>query len=194
MIILNGHCLTLKDIGKIATGKHKLKIAAENKEKIIKAEKVVKKISEADEAVYGINTGFGHLSTFKINKKELSNLQTNLLKSHACGVGKILPKETVRVMMALRVNAIIQGYSGISLETVLKMVELYNNDVIPVVYEKESLGASGDLAMLSHMSLPLLGLGEVIYKDKIEKSLAVLKIKNIKPLNYFKTKRGFKFN
>lgn len=190
MIILNGHSLTLEDLWKIAKGKHKLRIAEENKTKIIKAERVVKKIAESDEAVYGINTGFGHLSTIKINKDELSDLQINLLKSHACGVGDILPKETVRVMMALRINAIIQGYSGISLEAVIKMIELYNNDIIPVVYEKGSLGASGDLAMLSHMSLPLLGLGEVIYKDKIMKSIDALNLTKIKALKYLKPKEG----
>lgn len=190
MIILNGYSLTLADLWEIAKGKKKLAVAEENKEKIIKAENVVKKISESDQAVYGINTGFGHLSTIKINKEDLNDLQINLLKSHACGVGDILPKETVRVMMALRINAIIQGYSGISLETVLKMVELYNSDVIPVVYEKGSLGASGDLALLSHMSLPLLGLGEVIYQDKIMNTAEVLKLLNIKPLSHLKPKEG----
>lgn len=190
MIILDGHSLTLEDLGIIAKGKDKLAIHENNIEKILKAEEFVKKIAEGDEAVYGINTGFGHLSSVKINKEELNDLQKNLLISHACGVGEILPKETVRVMMALRINAIIQGFSGISLETVFKMVELYNNDLIPVVYEKGSLGASGDLALLSHMSLPLLGLGEVIYQDKIIKSSEALKLANIKPLKHLKPKEG----
>ena len=190
MIVLDGHSLTLDDLGIIAKGKDKIEINKENKTKIIKASDFVKKIAEGDEAVYGINTGFGHLSSVKINKEELSDLQKNLLISHACGVGNILPKETVRVMMALRINAIIQGFSGISLETVLKMVELYNNDLIPVVYEKGSLGASGDLALLSHMSLPLLGLGEVIYKDKIMKSADALKLANVEPLKNLKPKEG----
>ena len=190
MIVLDGASLTLDDLGKIAKGEEKIEISEINKTKIIKAENYVKKIAEGDVAVYGINTGFGHLSSVKIDKTELSDLQKNLLISHACGVGDILPKETVRVMMVLRINAIIQGFSGISLETVLKMVELYNNDVIPVVYEKGSLGASGDLALLSHMSLPLLGLGEVIYNNKIMASSEALKLANIKPLKMLKPKEG----
>ena len=190
MIILDGHSLTLKDLEKIAKGKDKIVIHEDNIEKILKAEMVVKRLSEGDEAVYGINTGFGHLASVKINKDELSDLQKNLLISHACGVGDVLPKETVRVMIALRINAIIQGFSGISLATVLKLVELYNNDLIPVVYEKGSLGASGDLALLSHMSLPLLGLGEVIYQDQIMASSEAFKKLGIKPLETLKPKEG----
>lgn len=190
MIILDGISLTLTDIEKIAKGKEIIQIKEENKLKIKASEAVVKKIAEGEEAVYGINTGFGHLSHVKINKADLFDLQKNLLTSHACGVGNTLPKETVRVMMALRINALIQGYSGISLETILKMLEYLNEDIIPVVYEKGSLGASGDLALLSHMSLPLLGLGDVIYKGKMLPTKEALTKAKIAPLEYLKPKEG----
>jgi len=190
MLILNGETLNLIDLKAIAEGSVKIKISADNIKKITTSQENIATMVKKDNPVYGVNTGFGHLANVKIPKEQLSLLQENLLKSHACGVGKPLPKEVVRVMMALRINALIQGYSGISLTTINKLLEYLNYDFIPLVYEKGSLGASGDLALLSHMSLPLIGLGEVIYKNEILKTKDGLKKANLKALDSLKPKEG----
>ena len=190
MIVLNGEDLTLLDLKRIARNGEEVSINPKNIEKVNNAEEIVKKLANGDDAVYGINTGFGHLANVKIDKKSLSELQANLLMSHACGVGDPLPKETVRAMIALRINALIQGYSGLREKTVLKLLEYLNKDFIPVVYEKGSLGASGDLALLSHMSLPLIGLGEVEYQGIRYQTKDALQIAKIEPLSDLKAKEG----
>ena len=190
MIILNGNQLTLDLLMKIARDHEKIEIDLESQKLVEKASLFVKDIAMHDEPVYGINTGFGHLANVRIDKKQLSLLQSNLLMSHACGVGDPLPIETVRAMMALRINALIKGYSGIRLETILKMVEYLNLNIIPVVYEKGSLGASGDLALLSHMSLPLIGLGEVFYLGEKLETKEALKRASIQSLPHLYAKEG----
>ena len=139
---------------------------------------------------YGINTGFGKLSEKTISTEDLQTLQVNLLKSHACGVGPHLDIPTVRGIMALRSNALAKGYSGIRLELVEKIIEFLNNDLIPAVPEKGSLGASGDLAPLSHMALTLLGLGEVYYQGKLMPAEEALKLAGIQPLSHLEAKEG----
>ena len=190
MIILNGNQLTLDLLMKIARDHEKIEIDLESQKLVEKASLFVKDIAMHDEPVYGINTGFGHLANVRIDKKQLSLLQSNLLMSHACGVGDPLPIETVRAMMALRINALIKGYSGIRLETILKMVEYLNLNIVPVVYEKGSLGASGDLALLSHMSLPLIGLGEVFYLGEKLETKEALKKAGILSLPHLYAKEG----
>lgn len=113
---------------------------------IHKARAFVEDLVQEQKPVYGINTGFGKLATESINKDEVTQLQKNLLMSHACGVGRMLDVDVVRAMLALRINALIKGFSGIRLSVIEKMVEFLNCDITPVVYEKGSLGASGDLA------------------------------------------------
>ena len=190
MITLNGRDLTLDILVQIARDHEKIEIDIESQKLVEKASLFVKDIAAHDEPVYGINTGFGHLANVRIDKKQLSELQSNLLMSHACGVGEPLPIDSVRAMMALRINALIKGYSGIRLDTILKMVEYLNLNIIPVVYEKGSLGASGDLALLSHMSLPLIGLGEVYYLgEKLETKIA-LKKAGIQALPHLYAKEG----
>ena len=190
MIVLNGEKLTLSALISIARTHERVSIDEDSIKKINLASEMVKDIASQDEAVYGINTGFGHLAQAKINKHALNELQENLLKSHACGVGEPLPIETVRAMMALRINALIKGYSGLRLETILKLVEYLNLNIIPVVFEKGSLGASGDLALLSHMSLPLIGLGEVYYQNKRMETKEALSLAGITPLKGLKAKEG----
>jgi len=120
-----------------------------------------KKITESDELFYGINTGFGFLQDVKIDGNQVEKLQYNLLVSHACGLGEEVPKDIVRLMLALKIKSLSYGNSGVQIDTVNRLAEMYNNDVLPVIYTQGSLGASGDLAPLSHLSLPLLGLGQV---------------------------------
>lgn len=182
--------MTLESLVQIARKHMPVEIDPKQMELVKKASLFVKEKSEGDVPVYGINTGFGHLAHIKIDKKEVNQLQENLLKSHACGVGEPLDIETVRAMMALRINALIKGYSGIRLETILKMVEFLNDDIIPVVFEKGSLGASGDLALLSHMSLPLIGLGEVYYQGERMTTQEALKKAGKTPIDHLRAKEG----
>lgn len=134
------------------------------------------------EALYGINTGFGSLCNVEIKAEELSDLQHNLVMSHACGVGEEVPKEIVRTMLALKINNLSQGYSGIRLELVQAMITLFNNGITPIVYQLGSLGASGDLAPLAHLSLPLIGLGEVHFEGKRMDSSIALQSIGLSPL------------
>lgn len=125
-----------------------------------------RKMKEQKSPIYGITTGFGSLCNISIDKDQLSQLQRNLVVSHSCGIGEEVPVEIVRLMMLLKIRSLSFGYSGVRLETVERLVDMFNNKVYPVVYKQGSLGASGDLAPLANMSLPLLGLGEVNYKGK----------------------------
>lgn len=118
------------------------------------------------EPIYGINTGFGSLYNIKISNENLTKLQENLVKSHACGTGEEVPKDIVKMMLLLKIQSLSYGYSGVQLETVERLIDFYNNDIFPVVYELGSLGASGDLAPLAHLSLPLIGEGKFILMTK----------------------------
>lgn len=125
--------------------------------------------------VYGVNTGFGSLYKESIPEKDLEKLQQNLIRSHACGTGKEVPSDIVKLMLLFKVQSLSQGHSGVQPETVVRLVDMYNYGVIPVIYEMGSLGASGDLAPLAHLSLPLLGEGQVYYEGRKRKSKTVLK-------------------
>ena len=118
------------------------------------------------EPIYGITTGFGSLCNISISKGELSQLQKNLVMSHACGMGEEVPSEIVKIMLLTKIQSLSYGNSGVQLKTINRLIDFYNNEVYPVVYQQGSLGASGDLAPLAHMCLPLLNLGEVYYKGE----------------------------
>lgn len=132
------------------------------------------KMAGNEKAIYGINTGFGSLYNVKISNENLSQLQSNLVKSHACGTGDEVPSEIVKIMLLLKIQSLSYGHSGVQLQTVERLVDFYNNDVLPVIYTQGSLGASGDLAPLAHLSLPLLGEGEVNYEGFRQPSSKVL--------------------
>lgn len=140
------------------------------------------KMASQDSPIYGINTGFGSLCNVKISNENLSQLQENLVKSHACGTGEEVPLAIVKLMLLLKIQSLSYGYSGVQLVTVDRLVEFYNNDILPVVYTQGSLGASGDLAPLAHLSLPLIGEGEVYYEGKKVPSIAILKKFNWEPI------------
>ncbi|MCF8302698.1 MAG: histidine ammonia-lyase [Bacteroidales bacterium] len=148
-----------------------------------------KKMATHDEPVYGVNTGFGALHNHIIPDEDLSTLQENLVKSHACGTGDEVPSDIVRLMLLLKIQALSYGNSGVQLETVERLVDFFNHDILPVVYEYGSLGASGDLAPLAHMSLPLLGLGEVYDKGVKRHAEDVLQERGWKPIS-LKSKAG----
>lgn len=134
------------------------------------------------ETFYGINTGFGSLCNVRINDDGLARLQENLVCSHACGMGDEVPSEIVRLMLLLKVHALSKGYSGVRTEIVQRLADFYNHDIIPVVYELGSLGASGDLAPLAHMSLPIFGKGKVRYKGEVMDSAVALQKAGLEPI------------
>ena len=145
----------------IAHGKTKGIINADALNRIDKSWLEVEKIVNSKNAVYGINTGFGPLCDTRISGSDTSALQINLLKSHSVGVGKPIPQEIAKLMLITKVHALAQGYSGIAPKTLERIIWHIDNDIIPIVPEKGSVGASGDLAPLSHLFLPLIGFGEV---------------------------------
>ncbi|MCF7885119.1 MAG: histidine ammonia-lyase [Candidatus Marinimicrobia bacterium] len=146
-------------------GKVSKKLTAEQKDNIIQARQLVKKMLAQNKTIYGINTGFGKLSQVKITEDKLEALQCNLLRSHACGVGAPVKKEIIKIMMSLKIDSLAKGNSGCSLAVVEKLIELLDKNIIPYIPARGSVGASGDLAPLAHMSLPLIGEGEVYYND-----------------------------
>lgn len=134
-----------------------------------------KKLENNQSPIYGITTGFGSLCNIQISDKDLTKLQENLVMSHACGTGNEVDSRIVKIMLLLKAHALSSGNSGVQVITVQRLIDFFNNDIIPVVYEQGSLGASGDLAPLAHLSLPLLGMGEVRFAGKVVPAKKVLK-------------------
>lgn len=142
-----------------------------------------KKLDGSDELFYGINTGFGFLQNVQIDKEQLRTLQSNLLLSHACGMGEEVPEEIVKLMMMLKIKSLSYGYSGIGIDVVKRLMDMHNNDVLPVIYTQGSLGASGDLAPLSHLCVPLIGEGEVRVNGEKMKAAEALAKFGWQPIN-----------
>lgn len=175
--------LSLADINRIVNEGYRLELSDEAKGLIVKCRQYLdRKMASSSEPIYGINTGFGALYNVKIDESQLSLLQKNLVMSHACGMGAEVPQHIVKLMLLLKVQSLAYGNSGVQLITVQRLIDFYNNDVLPVVYEQGSLGASGDLAPLAHLSLPLLGLGEVNYKGERMLSAEVLTLLKWEPI------------
>lgn len=159
-------------------GNKKLALSEISKEKILSCRRYLdEKINSQEDPIYGVTTGFGSLCNHSISPEELGALQKNLVMSHACGMGEVLPAELVRLMLVLKIQSLSYGHSGVRLETVERLLDFYNHDVLPVVYSQGSLGASGDLSPLAHLSLPLLGLGEVNFQGNRMPAADALKLK-----------------
>ena len=167
----------------IASGKTKGIINKETGDKVFASWLEVEKIVHAGNAVYGINTGFGPLCDTRISEADTSQLQINLLKSHSVGVGKPIPQEIAKLMLITKVHALAQGYSGIALQTLERIIWHIDHDIIPVVPEKGSVGASGDLAPLAHLFLPLIGFGEVFINGDKFAAADVLQQHGLQPLS-----------
>lgn len=181
---INSEKLKLEKLSEIISNNYSLAVSKEAREKIIVCRKYLdKKISSENQTIYGVNTGFGAMCNVKISNKELEQLQVNLVVSHACGAGNKIPKEIVKLMLLLKIQCFAYGHSGVSLEVVERLIDFYNNDILPVVYEQGSLGASGDLIPLAHLSLPLLGMGEVNFKREKISAEKILKQFGWKPLS-----------
>lgn len=159
--------LTLSQVDKILKEGMTLELSQESRDRIVKCREYLdNKMKTQKEPIYGVTTGFGSLCNISISKEQLSQLQKNLVMSHACGVGEEVPAEIVKIMLLNKIQSLSYGNSGVQLQTVERLIAFFNNDILPVVYQQGSLGASGDLAPLAHMCLPLLGLGQVDYKGK----------------------------
>lgn len=182
--------ITLKDIHKILENNASLELS-ENAKKSITAcrDYLDKKMASQKEPIYGINTGFGSLCNVIIPDSELEQLQTNLVMSHACGMGDEVPMDVVRLMLLLKIQSLSYGKSAVQLQTVERLVDFYNLKIYPIVYEQGSLGASGDLSPLAHLCLPLLGMGEVNYQGNKRNAADVLRELQLSPIT-LKSKEG----
>lgn len=180
-LIIEPGKLDFESIKAILTNEVVLKLSEDSIDSIEKSAAVVAEKIQNGEAIYGINTGFGALANVKIAKDELCMLQERIILSHATGVGALLPESTVRLIIALKINCLAQGFSGVSLPLVNALIALYNAGVYPCIPSKGSVGASGDLAPLAHLSLVLIGQGEAQYKNKILPGGLALNTANLKP-------------
>jgi len=177
--------LSLEKIGEILSRQVPLQLSDESTERIRACRAYLdRKIAESDELFYGINTGFGSLCNIRISDEDIEQLQYNLVVSHASGTGDVAPPEVVRIMLLLKVQSLAYGHSAVRVEVVQRLIDFYNEGIYPVIYELGSLGASGDLAPLAHLSLPLIGLGEVWYEGRRQRSDVVLKLKGWEPLRF----------
>lgn len=168
--------LSIEQIGEIVYGGYKIELSDDAQRRILECREYLdKKIKESTVPIYGVTTGFGSLCNVSIGSDYLAQLQINLMMSHACGTGDRVPNDIVKIMLLLKIQSLSYGFSGCQLATVNRLIDFFNNDVYPIVYMQGSLGASGDLVPLAHLSLPLVGLGEVEYKGKVLTSVEVLK-------------------
>ncbi|MCX6351737.1 MAG: aromatic amino acid ammonia-lyase, partial [Bacteroidetes bacterium] len=176
--------LSIENVNRILACDAKITLSEDAKNRINTCRAFLdKKLSSTDELLYGINTGFGSLCNIKIDNHQLEQLQTNLVLSHACGVGEPVPEDIVKLMLLLKIQSLSYGFSGIRLVVVERLVAFYNLSLTPLIFQKGSLGASGDLAPLAHLSLPLIGEGHFYINGKKRESSEVLKENNITPLN-----------
>lgn len=187
---INHDWLSIDVLKKNTTIKHDLILSQEAKNKINHCRNYLdQKLDNSDTLFYGINTGFGFLQNVAIDKDQITQLQYNLLQSHACGMGDEVPHEIVKLILFLKIQSLSYGHSGVQEQTVQRLIDFYNYDVTPVIYTQGSLGASGDLSPLSHLALPLIGLGEVYYNGTKQASKTVLEILGWQPIE-LRSKEG----
>lgn len=179
---LNGQPLALTEIATVALEAERVEVSSAAHARILASRRVIDDIVARDTVVYGVNTGFGKLADVRVAKNELRELQLNLVRSHACGIGQPLSEPEVRAMMFLRANVLTLGFSGIRLEIIQMLCEMLNRGVHPVIPEKGSVGASGDLAPLAHLALSLIGEGEAFFEGKRMESREALQRAKLKPV------------
>lgn len=167
--------LSIERIGEIVYGGYKIELSDDAHKRIVDCREYLdRKIAESTTPIYGVTTGFGSLCNVSIGSDYLAQLQINLMMSHACGTGDRVPNDIVKIMLLLKIQSLSYGFSGCQLDTVNRLIDFFNNEIYPVVYMQGSLGASGDLVPLAHLSLPLVGLGEVEHKGKVMSGAEVL--------------------
>ena len=173
-VTLDGISLTIPDVQAIAREGATAALSGEAQSKMAASAALVAEWTSADRVIYGVTTGFGDLATVAIDKNDVRTLQSNLLRSHACGVGEPFPEDVVRAIMALRINTLARGHSGIRVSTVQRLCDMLNAGILPVIPSQGSVGASGDLAPLAHLSLPLIGEGQVVFRGELMPASAAL--------------------
>lgn len=182
--IISAEHLSIERVGEIIEKGYKLELGDDARQRIQRCRAYLdKKIAENKAPIYGVTTGFGSLCNVSVSAEELEQLQVNLMMSHACGVGDRVPNEIVKIMLLLKIQSLSYGFSGCKLDTVERLIDFFNNDIYPIVYMQGSLGASGDLVPLAHLSLPLVGLGEVEFEGEVMAGAAVLEKKGWKPIH-----------
>ena len=181
--LISAEHLTLQRIGEIIRNDLPLELSDDARTRIQHCREYLdKKIATNSKPVYGVTTGFGSLCNVSIGQDYLAQLQINLMMSHACGTGDRVPNEIVKIMLLLKIQSLSYGYSGCKLDTVERLIDFFNNDIYPIVYMQGSLGASGDLVPLAHLSLPLIGLGEVEYKGEVMSGKQLLQTMGWQPI------------
>src|SRR5262245_22696506 len=181
-VTLDGRTVTIEDVVRIADGAT-CALAPQARRRVAASRAVVDRAARGSEQVYGVNTGFGHLANVRISAERLDERQVNLGRSHAAGVGTPLPERVVRAILALRANCLARGHSGLRLTTLLRMVEMLSKGIVPVVPEKGSVGASGDLAPLAHVALAMIGEGDVFVRGRRRPARAALRSARLAPLS-----------
>jgi len=187
--------LTLSDISKILSEGIKIELSSKSEKKVKECRKYLdEKIKNSEVPIYGVNTGFGSLCNHKISAEDLEQLQRNLVLSHSCGTGDEVPQDIVKIMLLLKIQSLSYGHSAVQLQTINRLIDMFNNNILPVIFQLGSLGASGDLAPLAHMSLVLVGLGETYIPNKdgdfVKKDTSeVMKLMNWNPI-HLKSKEG----
>ncbi|MBR1656819.1 MAG: histidine ammonia-lyase [Prevotella sp.] len=175
--------LSIERIGEIINEGYKLELSSDARQRITHCREYLdRKIAESEVPIYGVTTGFGSLCKISISEDQLSQLQINLMMSHACGIGERVSNEIVKIMLLLKIQSLSYGYSGSKLDTVERLIDFFNNDIYPIVYRQGSVGASGDLVPLAHLCLPLCGLGDVEYQGKCMSGAEVTKMMGWEPI------------
>ena len=190
MHAINADYLSIQRLYTLISENTKLTLSQDAQNRVSKCRAYLdEKLLNVETPIYGVNTGFGSLCNKSISNDALSQLQKNLVMSHACGFGQVVPPKVVKIMLFLKIQSLSYGNSGVQLETLNRLIDFYNNDILPVVYQQGSLGASGDLAPLAHLSLPLIGMGEVLFGGNVISSEEMLKKMSWEPID-LKSKEG----
>ena len=189
MIELTGGNITMDEVFRVSRGEE-VTLSKKAREKMLESRQFIENRMDSDEVIYGVNTGFGHFSDIKISREQIVELQKNLIRSHSVGVGEPFSKEETRAILFLRGGALARGHSGIRPVVVETLLNYLNNDIIPVIPQKGSVGASGDLAPLSHLALAIIGEGKVWGEgQKFYPTRYLLEKKSVEPLE-LKAKEG----
>src|SRR5712692_5086411 len=181
-LAIDGASLTLEDLEAVARGRRRVSVAPHARERVVRARRVVDEAVARNEVVYGVTTGFGNFADVVIPAARLRELQTNLVRSHAAGVGDALPEAETRALMLLRANVLAKGFSGVRPETLDLLVAMINRRVHPAIPAQGSVGASGDLAPLAHLALALVGEGESVYEGRRCPSAEALRAAGLEPV------------
>ncbi len=188
-ILIDGNCLTIGLVRQILEEKRSIALSAEARSAVSRSRAVIEEIIRSGKTVYGVNTGFGKFSDIRINDEQIELLQRNIVRSHAAGVGEPLPETVVRIILLLKANGLAKGYSGVRTEIIDTLISMYNREVLPMIPSQGSVGASGDLAPLSHLALVMIGEGEALYKGRRMPGGEAMRVAGIEPIQ-LKSKEG----